>query len=735
MAKKRASGRIPSRADILQYVREQEHDISRREIARAFGLRGAERNALKTLLRELEDEGALRKRRGRRYADEDSLPPVMVLRVSGLDRDGEPTAEPASQGEALGAPVIHVVDGKDRGAAPRVGDKILARLRRSGDAYEAEVIKKLGRDEKTVLGVFTRERRGGLIESADKRDRLDYVVSAGDEGGARTGDIVRAEIRPGRQYGAPQARITEVLGNMDDPGSASLIAIRFYGIPTEFTSQALEEASRAAATGLGQRADLRDFPLVTIDDEDARDFDDAVWAEPDGDGWHLLVAIADVAWYVRPGSALDDCARDRGNSVYFPDRVVPMLPEALSNGLCSLKPGEDRPCMAVHLWIDGEGRKRRHKFVRGMMRSAARLTYGEVQSAREGMSDERTRPLVDTVIQPLYGAYEALRKAREARGTLDLDLPEHRAILDRRGRILEIRTRERFDSHRLIEEFMILANVAAAETLERRRKPCMYRVHDQPPEEKLEALREFLDVLGHRFPKGQVITARQFNRLLARVRGSDDAEAVSEAVLRTQAQAVYDPDNIGHFGLALRRYAHFTSPIRRYADLLVHRAMIDAIGAGEGGLERGGEAGFARIAEQISMTERRAVAAERDTMDRLAATYLAERADARFEARINGVTRAGLFITLSGLGAGGLVPLSSLGSERFRVDEGVAVTGQRSRRRYRIGQVIAVRLEEADPVLGRMLFSLDEDRAWRSGSAGLGKRSDRKKARGTSKRR
>ena len=732
MAKPRGKRPIPTRAQVLEFIRDSGENVTRREIARAFGVKGADRVALKEILRGLEDEGVLQKRRGRRYADPNALPPVTVLEITGLDPDGDVLARPVNWPDDVPPPTIYVGAEKHRGEAPGVADRVLARLRRLADeTYEADIIKRLGRERHAILGVYTAERNGGYIESTDRRSRADYFVPPGDHAKAVTGDFVRAEITAGRRHGVPQAKVVEILGNMEDPGSASLIAIQGHGIPTEFPPAALQEAAEAKPFTAKRRADLRHVPLVTIDDADARDFDDAVWAERDGDGWHLVVAIADVAWYVRPARALDATAHERGNSVYFPDRVVPMLPEELSNGLCSLKPDEDRPCMAVHLWIDASGKKRRHKFERGVMKSAARLTYKAVQAAIDGKPDKNIRPLMGTVIEPLYGAYAALRDARDARGVLDLDLPELRAVLDESGNITKIEPRERFDSHRLIEEFMILANVAAAETLERRRQPCMYRVHDQPPREKLESLAEYLDSLGLRFAKGQVVTAGHFNRLLKRAAGTPHAEAVSEAVLRSQSQAVYDPENIGHFGLALRRYAHFTSPIRRYADLLVHRALIAALDAGEGGLEKDGDLDFEETAEHISNTERRAAAAEREAMDRLTTAFLAERVGAEFDARISGVTRAGLFVRLDGLGADGLVPMSSLGAERFLLDEGIGVTGQRSGLRYRLGEKLRVRLMDADTVAGRLAFTVvgEPARPRKAGRTARKKAAKRKSAR------
>jgi ribonuclease R len=535
-------------------------------------------------------------------------------------------------------------------------------------------------------------------------------------------------------------RVVERVGDSADPRSFSLIAIHAHGIPTAFPGEALELAERAQPVALEARTDLREIPLVTIDGADARDFDDAVWAEPDSDhpaGWHVLVAIADVAWYVRPADALDFSARERGNSVYFPDRVVPMLPEALSNELCSLKPGVERACMAVHLWLDGDGHVRRHRFVRGLMRSAARLTYEEVQTAIDGRPNELTRPLLDRALRPLYGAYAAFERARRQRGTLELDLPERRILLDPTGHVARIEPRQRLDSHRLIEEFMIAANVAAAAELERLKQPCMYRVHDQPDPAKLAALRDFLDGIGIHglaLAKGQLVRPRHFSEILQRAAGTPYATLVSELVLRSQAQAVYSPENLGHFGLALRHYAHFTSPIRRYADLLVHRALIAGLELGGGGLPRVEAADFAEAAQHISMTERRAAAAERSAVDRYTAAFLAERVGASFAGRISGVTRAGLFVTLAETGADGLIPMRSLPTDYYDHDEKRhRLIGRRWGRAYTLGDALSVRLAEANAVTGSLLFAIVEEageqpqqpRSHRPGKARRGRRAAR----------
>ncbi len=635
------------------------------------------------------------------------LPPVAVLEVLDVDEDGVALARPCPVTEEASQPRIEIVPDNRAGVAIASGDRILARIERTGrDSYEARAMRRLPRErDRSVVGIYRRIGRDGRLEPTDRRVRTAYAISGRDSMGALHGELVRAETRPGRRLGLPRARIVERLDRHSPVSAASAIAIAEHGIPDRFPGQAVAEAEAAAATPLGEREDLRGIPLVTIDDESARDFDDAVWAgtDPDG-GFRLIVAIADVAWYVRPGSALDEAARERGNSVYFPDRVVPMLPERLSNGWCSLKPGEDRPCLAVHLRIDAQGRKRKHRFVRGLMRSAARLTYNEVQATIEGR-----RPPSDSAapIADLHRAYTALNGARRARGTLDLEIPERRVRLAGDSSIASIERRRTLDAHRLIEEFMIAANVAAAETLEEGDALCVYRVHDSPDEKKIEALRDVLGTLGLNLPRGGALRAGHFSRLLDRVAGTPEAELVNEAVLRAQAQAVYSTANIGHFGLALRRYAHFTSPIRRYADLMVHRLLIAACGLGEGGFDGGGGDRAQATAERISETERRAAAAERDAVDRLCAIHLADRVGGEFAATVAGIARAGLFVRLDETGASALVPLSSLSLGPLRVDRGGRLTDRRGRTVARPGDKLRVRLDEADTRTGSLICSVE----------------------------
>ncbi len=720
---------FPTKDAVLAFIRQSTVPVGKREIARAFKLGGsADRERLKELLRELESTGAVERGRGRRMAPPQTLPEVAVLEVTGVDPDGEVLARPLTWAGEEAPPRIFMMPERKGHPALAEGERVLAKLSRINERlYEARTIRRIEGTTGRVLGVYRLGPDGGRIVPTDRRNKSELLVLPANAGGAAEGDLVLVDVLPATRLGLAQARVAEVVGPTAEPRSVSLIAIHTHGLPTLFPHAAEREAERAKVPPLGDREDLRAVPLVTIDGADARDFDDAVFAEPDTDpanpgGWHLIVAIADVAYYVRPGTALDRAAFERGNSCYFPDRVVPMLPEALSNDLCSLRPREDRGCLAAHLWIGADGTLRRHRFVRGLMRSAARLTYEQLQAARDGRTDDTTEHLAEPVIAPLYAAYACLWAARGRRGTLDLDLPERLVRLDEAGRVAGIAPRERLDSHKLIEECMICANVAAAESLEAAGVPCMYRVHDRPAPDKLEALREFLEGIGYSLAKGQVLSPAHFTRILRKAEGTPEAQLVSEVVLRTQAQAVYAPDNLGHFGLALRRYAHFTSPIRRYADLVVHRALIRAHRLGVGVLDDAAVAQMADIAEHISFTERRAASAERDAIDRYTASFLSTHVGAIFSGRITGVTRFGLFVRLDESGADGLVPASTLPDDRYEhVEHQHALIGERWGRVYRLGAPVKVALKEADPLTGSTLFALlDPDGAdlpWLSGNS------------------
>jgi ribonuclease R len=714
--KNKKKSALPTKQQILDFIRDSPTPVGKREIARAFGISGGDRIPLKAMLKEIAAEGAVERGRGRRLAQPKSLPETAVVQIVGVDPDGEVVARPVAWTDDSKPPKILMASERRGTPALAEGDRVLARLARIGpDLYEGRIVRKLAGVPQRVVGVYESiPGVGGRLRPTDRRVKTEFRIAAADAGDAEPGELVLAEVLHTHRLGLLQARVVERLGRFGEPKTISLISIHEHDIPTEFPRQALDLAQAAEPAPLGQRSDLRAVPLVTIDPEDARDHDDAVWAAPDENpdnpgGFRLLVAIADVAWYVRAGEALDREAEKRGNSVYFPDRVVPMLPEALSAGLCSLRPQEDRPCLAVEMLVDRQGKKLRHRFLRGLMRSAARLTYGQVQAARDGRPDDITGPLLESVIAPLYSGFEALLAARAKRGTLDLDLPERRVFLVD-GKVARIEPRARLDSHRLVEEYMIAANVAAAEALEAKRMPCMYRVHDAPDPAKIEALREFAASLGLSLAKGQVIRPAVFARLLEQAGGTPYAAMINELVLRSQAQAVYSPANIGHFGLALPRYCHFTSPIRRYADLLVHRALIAAHGFGDDGLRPEDGARFPATAEHISATERRAAAAERDAVDRYVAAFLAERVGDIFVGGITGVTRFGLFVTLKDSGGSGLVPISSLPSDFYDHDERRhCLVGRRWGRVYSLGETVGVRLVEATPITGGLVLQLVED--------------------------
>ena len=703
---------FPSSKAVVEFIRESPRKVGKREIARAFRLDAEQKRDLQQLLRKLELDGTLQKGRRRRYSGSGQLPEVAVLSVTGIDPDGELLARPANWDKSIEPPVIYLVAQKSGHPALAPGDRILARLTKGDEnTYTAKTIRRLSTTPARVLGVFGLVGGTGRICPTDRRAKSEFVVRTGDSMGARPGDLIRAEVVPGHRYGLPQARVVERLNSAQGPRALSLIALYEHDVPIDFPADAVDQAEAAGPAPAEDREDLRGLPLVTIDSADARDFDDAVWAEADDDpkstgGWHIIVAIADVAWYVRPGDALDRAAYQRGTSVYFPDRVIPMLPEALSNGWCSLVPEEDRPCLVAHLWIDSSGRLRRHRFGRAVICSAARLTYSQVQAARDGRADDTTAALPQGLIASLYGAYEALARQRAKRGTLELEIPERRVELADDGTVTGISERERLVSHKLIEEFMITANVAAAETLEKHHAPCMYRIHDQPGAEKFNTLVQVLRSINLRFTRGQVIKPSQFNQILSKAANTPHAHMVNLIVLRSQAQAEYGPDNIGHFGLGLRRYCHFTSPIRRYPDLIVHRALIDALKLGANG-PGVPPPDLAEAGEHLSMTERRAVAAERDAIDRFSAQYLADRVGAVFAGRINGVTHFGLFVTLDETGADGLVPLRSLSDDYYDHDEGLhLLTGRRTGREFRLGQAVEVMLTEVNPLSGSMIFGV-----------------------------
>ncbi|ARO15579.1 ribonuclease R [Ketogulonicigenium robustum] len=709
---------IPSREAILQWIADNPTLTAKRDIAKAFGIKGAARIDLKRILRELEDEGHLQKR-ARSYRESDKLPPISVVQVLEADGDGDIFLRPLEWNGAEAPPrILLIVQPGDPAVA--TGERLLAKLTAVQDedyAYTARSIRRIGTNPLRILGIYRQDSEGGRILPVDKAVHNQWVVNPGLSGGALDGELVEAEqAGPKGRLGLPKARIVARLGDPSAPRAVSLIAIRQHGIPDHFPDAAMAEADAAQpVTALDGRTDLTDLPLVTIDPPDARDRDDAVLAQADPDvegGFILWVAIADVAHYVTPGSALDREARKRGNSTYFPDRVVPMLPDRLSGDLCSLHAHVPRACLAVRMTIDANGHKTGHQFFRGIMQSAASLSYAEVQDAIDGQPNDATAPLLEPVLKPLYAAYDALLRAREARQPLELDLPERQIILSDEGKVTSVSFKERLDAHKLIEEFMVLANVAAAEELTKKKTPLLFRVHEEPAPEKLEALREMAQASGLQLAKGQVLHTRHLNRLLSQAAGSDQAEVINMATLRSMTQAYYSAQNFGHFGLALRNYAHFTSPIRRYSDLIVHRALISAnhfAGVKRDGLSQTDVEDLDQTGEMISASERRSMMAERDTTDRYLAAFLSSHVGAEMTGRIAGIVKFGLFVRLDETGADGLVPVRSLGNEYFHYDrDSQTLMGGNSGIVFELGQRVTVRLAEAAAVTGGITLELIE---------------------------
>ena len=725
MPRKRSAD-LPTRKQILDFIATSDQPAGKREIAKAFGLRGDTKIALKRLLNDMADEGLIETGRARAFNKAGGVPRVTVLRIVEADDSGHIFGTPEQWEADAPAPKLRIIE-KDRRGALGIGDRVLARTEERGDKLVAHPLKKLARTQELVLGVLRQEGTRFWLTPVEKKERRELPISDVADGDA--GDLVLCEVS-GRGLRV-SARVDAVLGDPFAPKSFSLIAIHKYELPHEFSDAVIAEAKRVAKLPLDEREDLTHLPIVAIDPADARDHDDAIWAARDDDeenkgGWKAIVAIADVSFYVRPDSALDKAARARGNSVYFPDRVVPMLPEELSADICSLKEGEDRAAMACHLTIAKDGTLKSWRFTRAKIRVAANIAYKDAQAAIDASEEERVEvsspvcfmpevegpvpnALVETALKPLWGCWRALLAARNKRKPLELDLPERQVVLDEKGRIESVAPRERLDAHRLVEDFMIAANVAAARALEAKKAPVMYRVHEPPSREKLEALKDYLETFGIEFTLGQVIKPSTFNRIIERVGESDSRPEIMEQLLRTQMQARYAPDRLGHFGLSLGTYAHFTSPIRRYADLLVHRALVSAYQLGEGGLPPADAEKFEEIGEQISGLERRAMQAERETVDRYVAAYLSDQRGQVLLCRITGVQPFGFFATVVDFGGDGLVPVSTIGDEYFRYDEKAQqLVGEDSGTTYRQGQKLKLRIAEADPVSGSLRFELPD---------------------------
>ncbi|PVE23158.1 ribonuclease R [Microvirga sp. KLBC 81] len=748
-SKAQSSSALPSREDLVAFIANSPGKVGKREIAQAYNIKGSDRVWLKQMLKDLEIEGVV-DRRGKRVHKAGQLPPMVMADIIKRDRDGELIAVPTEWDEEEHGSIPTIIILPARKPKPGmpvagVGDRALLRVDplKAGDIhrYAGRVTKILAKKQAQVLGIFRPLPEGGgrLIPVDKKAREQELQINPGDEADAQDGDLIAASIVKHGRFGLPHAKVKERLGSIKSEKAVSLIAIHAHNIPNQFPKPVIDEAERAEHASMAGREDWREVPLVTIDPPDAKDHDDAVHAVRDENpsnegGFIITVAIADVAAYVRPGSAMDREAQERGNSVYFPDRVVPMLPERISNDLCSLRPHVPRPALAVRMVIGPDGRKKSHSFHRVMMRSAAKLSYQQAQVAIDGRPDEVTAPILDPILKPLWAAYACVKKARDIREPLYLDLPERKIVLKPDGTVDRVFVPERLEAHKLIEEFMILANVAAAEALEKAQSDLIYRVHDEPSLEKMRALSEVLASIGLKLPTQGALRPELFNRILRSVDGTEHQLFINEVVLRSQSQAEYSAENYGHFGLNLKRYAHFTSPIRRYADLIVHRALITALKLGKDGLPSDiTRAELIEISAKISAAERRAMAAERETIDRLIAHFLADRIGATFDGQISGVTKAGLFIKLNETGADGFVPAATIGDDFYRFDEKThSMRGDYTGETYRLGDRVEVKLVEAAPVAGALRFELLTKGRF-TGKAGGGKKGAKRPPRGAKK--
>lgn len=708
---------FPDKQTVLDFLKANPNATSKQDIAKGLQVNGRERQTLRAVLKELEGDGTLKKTGKRAWAQAETPPPTSVIAFTGRNIDGELIGRAVGKEGPFGPDLIYDgYNGKMRGPAPGIGDRGLARLKDNGDGqWTARLMKLFEKSDadKPVTGALERTPRGGRVSAASRKDKRELLIAESDLNGAVDGDLVQALPIAGKGYGPMRGRVIEILGRLEDPRAASLLAIAAHDIPTDFPAAVIEQAQSARPADV-KRVDLTKTPLITIDPADARDHDDAVFAEELKDGYRVIVAIADVAAYVTPGSALDIEAFKRGNSTYFPDRVVPMLPFELSADECSLKHGVERMCLAVEMEFDKQGNKRKHHFMRARMNSFASLSYDEAQQAIDTGTltpDARTvappADILNKVLKPLWGAYNALTIGRDKRGPLELDLPERKVEIAEDGTVAGIRTKERFDAHKLIEEMMIQANVCAAETLEERSQGLLFRIHDAPSDAKIAALADFLKTFDIKWPIGEKTQPQRFNKLLGDFEGTDDSAVISEIVLRSQSQAIYSPDNIGHFGLNLKKYAHFTSPIRRYSDLIVHRGLIASLGFGPDGMTEKQSVQLEEIGQHLVMTERRSMAAEREANDRYLAIFLADKVGAEFEGRISGVTKSGLFIRLAETGADGFAPASKLSHEYWRFAEGsMAMVAEKSGKRYEMGMPVTVRLSEVSPMEGGLLLEI-----------------------------
>jgi len=683
------------------------------------------------------------KRQKRWHNNTKLLPNVTMIEIQRIDKNGELRGRLVSNKKQFSANYeIFVSPLAGNSASLSVGDRLIARLKKNENgSYEARAIKIIETVGGPLVGLIeliydrNKDASFGRIKPTDRRFKKEFIVASNHLKSSKSGELVLAERLAGYHHNLPKAKVLKRLGPISSDKIISLVAIHSNNIPVKFPRVVIKQSKSLIQADIQNRKDLRSLPFVTIDGPDAHDFDDAVWAEPDTNpdnvgGWHAIVAIADVTYFMRAGDPLDIEARNRGNSVYFPDRVVPMLPEHLSNDLCSLKPGEDRACLAVHLYICPRGNIKHYNFERGLIRSIARLDYLQFQLAIERKPSDVLKPYFENVVMPLYNTYLALSDARIRRGALDLELPERRVTLDSNGHIKSITEAPRYDSHKLIEEFMIAANVAAAQILENKSVGCIYRIHDQPDSEKLEALTEIISALKLKVPRNHQFNNKQLNKILNKSADGPFKHITNTLILRAQSRAEYSTKNIGHFGLGLSNYTHFTSPIRRYSDVLIHRAIITTLQLGDGGFQPEDKNELDNICSHISTTERRASIAERTATDRYAANYLIKYEGSELCGRISGITRFGVFVQLDETGADGLIPFRTMQKSRRPYSQGDNSISLGSTT-LKLGDHVVVKLQEVNIVTAQLILSLIKinDQYIEPAAASRVKRSSRKKYR------
>jgi ribonuclease R len=696
---------LPSRELILDILAGEGVPVHEERLCELLHIEPAEADSFRRRLRAMEREGQIMRNRRDAILVAEKLD-LIAGRVEGHP-DGYGFLVPDE-----GGPDLFLSEKEMRKALH--GDRVMARasgVDRRGRA-EGVIVGIISRANTRLVGRLHKPHGIAFVIAENRRISQDILIPPGADMGAKSGQVVTVEIVAQPDKNAqPAGRIVEVLGNYADPGMEIEIALRKHELPYEFSGAALRLAEKlpdeVRPNDCKGREDLRALPLVTIDGETAKDFDDAVHCTREGKGFRLWVAIADVSHYVRPGDALDIASRERGNSVYFPRRVIPMLPEKLSNGLCSLNPNVDRLCMVCEMSVDAAGEIGPYRFYAALMRSQARLTYNGVAAAL-GLQPQKGEPVPAPLLphlQNLYALYHVLVKARVKRGAIDFETIETQMLFDDRGKIENIVATQRNDAHRLIEECMLAANVCASDFLQSRRHPALYRVHEGPTPEKLEALRIFLKQFGLDLTGGDTPHAKDYAKLLARIKGRPDIQLLQTVLLRSLKQAQYSPENVGHFGLAYEAYTHFTSPIRRYPDLVVHRAINAALAG-----KSYSPGDWEELGAHCSMTERRADEATRDVESWLKCYYMQDRIGEEFPGSISAVTGFGIFVALDDVYVEGLVHISELGEDYYHFDAARhQLLGERSARRFRLADRVRVKLARVDLDSSKIDFRLAED--------------------------